>query len=72
MFNVSRAFLSVHAALWSSAGKGLASLVFSFVPTNFADVYYFCSRTILRSVEGVQARSTLASLKMTGLILYNY
>ena len=28
MFRVSRAFLSVHAALWSPAVKGLASLVF--------------------------------------------
>ena len=36
MYHVCRAFLSVHAALWSSAEKGLIFLVFSSVPTNFA------------------------------------
>ena len=36
MFRVCHAFLSVHAALWSPAGKGLTALVFSSVPTNFA------------------------------------
>ena len=51
MFCVCPAFLSVHAALWSPQGKRLTSLVFSSVPTNFADVYFFCPRTILRSVE---------------------
>ena len=52
MFRVCRAFLSVHAALWSRAGKRLTSLVFSSVPTNFADVYYCLSQNYVKVCRG--------------------
>ena len=40
-FPVCHAFLSIHAFLWSPAGKGLASLVFSSVPTHFTVWMWF-------------------------------